>query len=76
MKTTKDQLKFDCLPILKTPAQMSKVSGIGENRLRELMDAGKLEFLQNGRKRLLTNDAIIDYYNRNKVNNGGVKEDE
>ena len=31
-------------PMLKTVEQMSKVSGIGENKLRELMDSGELVF--------------------------------
>ena len=35
------------LPMLKTVEQMSKVSGIGENKLRELMDNGELEYVQN-----------------------------
>ena len=35
-------------PMLKTVEQMSKISGIGENKLRELMDSGELEYIQNG----------------------------
>lgn len=31
-------------PMLKTVEQMSKLSGIGENKLRELMDSGELEY--------------------------------
>ena len=31
--------------MLKTVEQMSKVSGIGENKLRELMDSGELEYI-------------------------------
>ena len=31
-------------PMLKTVEQMAVVSGIGENRLRQLMDNGELEF--------------------------------
>ena len=46
------------LPMLKTVEQMSKVSGIGENKLRELMDSGELEYIQNGNRRL------IDVYKR------------
>lgn len=38
------------LPMLKTVEQMSKVSGIGENKLRELMDNGELEYVQNGNR--------------------------
>ena len=35
------------LPMLKTVEQMSKISGIGDNKLRELMDNGELEYIQN-----------------------------
>ena len=38
-------------PMLKTVEQMSKISGIGENKLRELMDSGELEYIQNGNGR-------------------------
>jgi len=54
------------LPILKTIEQMSKVSGIGENRLRQLVEDGEIEYIQNGNRRLLTNDAIWDWYQRTK----------
>ena len=30
------------LPMLKTVEQMSRISGLGENKLRELMDEGEL----------------------------------
>ena len=40
------------LPMLKTVEQMSKVSGIGENKLRELMDSGELEYIQNGNQEI------------------------
>ena len=33
------------LPMLKTVEQMSRISGIGENKLRELMDSGELEYV-------------------------------
>ena len=49
-------------PMLKTVEQMAVVSGIGENRLRQLMDNGELEFIQNGNRR-----PIWDYYNRAKT---------
>ena len=50
------------LPMLKTVEQMSKVSGIGENKLRELMDSGELEYIQNGNRRLIADTAIWDWY--------------
>ena len=53
--------------MLKTVEQMSKISGIGENRLRDLMENGELEYIQNGNRRLIADSAIWDWYNRNKV---------
>ena len=53
-------------PMLKTVEQMSKVSGIGENKLRELMDNGELEYVQNGNRRLIADTAIWDWYERAK----------
>ena len=55
------------VPMLKTVEQMAVVSGIGENRLRQLMDNGELEFIQNGNRRLISEQAILDYYNRAKT---------
>lgn len=51
-------------PMLKTVEQMSKISGIGENKLRELMDSGELEYIQNGNRRLIADAAIWDWYHR------------
>ena len=56
------------LPMLKTVEQMSRISGIGENKLRELMDSGELEYIQNGNRRLLADSAIWDWYERAKKN--------
>ena len=66
------------LPMLKTVEQMSRISGIGENKLRELMDSGELEYIQNGNRRLLADIAIWDWYERAKgkvapQNQGGGK---
>lgn len=54
------------LPMLKTVEQMSRISGIGENKLRELMDSGELEYIQNGNRRLIADIAIWDWYERAK----------
>jgi len=52
--------------MLKTVEQMSRISGIGENKLRELMDNGELEYLQIGNRRLIADTAIWDWYDRAK----------
>ena len=54
-------------PMLKTVEQMSRISGIGENRLRELMDNGELEYVPNGNRRLIADAAIWAWYERSKV---------
>jgi hypothetical protein len=59
--------KADILPMLKTVEQMSRVSGIGENKLRDLMDKGELEYVQNGNRRLIADSAIWDWYDRVKT---------
>lgn len=58
------------LPMLKTVEQMSRISGIGENKLRELMDNREIEYIQNGNRRLLADAAIWDWYERNKTSIG------
>lgn len=58
--------KQEIVPMLKTVEQMSRISGIGENKLRELMDNGELEYVQNGNRRLIANSAIWDWCNRAK----------
>lgn len=55
-QTNRKQTDLTIFPILKTAEQMSKISGIGENRLRQLMDNGELEYIQNGNRRLPTGD--------------------
>ena len=59
--------KADILPMLKTVEQMSRISGIGENKLRELMDNGELEYVQNGNRRLIADAAIWSWYERVKT---------
>ncbi|MFT9078645.1 DNA-binding protein [Ethanoligenens sp.] len=55
------------LPIFKTVEQMSKISGLGESKLRELMSNGEIEFVSVGNRRLLTVQALWDWYERNKT---------
>lgn len=64
----------EIFPLLKTVEQMSKISGIGENKLRELMDSGEIEYVQNGNRRLLAEAAIWDWYERHKIPARAVKE--
>lgn len=54
-------------PMLKTVEQMSQFSGIGINKLRELISRREIEFVQNGTRYLLADRAIWDWYERNCV---------
>lgn len=65
--TNKRVQKSEVVPILKTVEQMSRISGIGENKLRELMEKGEIEYVENGNRKLLVEDAILDWYKRNRV---------
>ena len=46
---------------------MSRISGIGENKLRELMERGELEYIQNGNRRLIADAAIWKWYEQAKI---------
>ena len=48
------------VPMLKTVEQMALISGIGENKLRQLMADGELEFIQNGNRRLISDQPRQD----------------
>ena len=72
-QTKRKQTEPTNFPILKTVEQMSKISGIGENRLRQLMDNGELEYIEDGNPRLLTDEAIWDWYVRSKGRRVGIK---
>lgn len=52
--------------LLKTIEQMSKISGIGENSLREMVRRGEIEYASVGNKTLLLESSIIEWYERNK----------
>ena len=65
-QTKRKQTDPTNFPILKTVEQMSKINGIGENRLRQLKADGELEYIENGNRRLLTDEAIWDWYERTK----------
>jgi hypothetical protein len=63
----KKEIRADALPMLKSVEQMSRISGIGENRLRDLMDNGELEYIQNGNRRLIADSAIWKWYETAKI---------
>lgn len=66
MNTKKNSITMP-VPLLVTAKELARISGIGENTIRRLMDEGELEFLLVGNYRLLRAEAIIDYYDRHKT---------
>lgn len=65
MAKSKKDLKI--VPMFKTVEMMAKFSGVGENTLRTLMETRKLDFIQIGNKRLIADEALWAWYQRNKV---------
>lgn len=63
-KAINDEYRY---PILKTVEQMSRISGLGENKLRDMMDRNEIDFIWNGNRRLLTVSAVLDWYKKNRV---------
>ena len=56
--------KREDLPLFLSPDQAAKISGLGVNRIRQLMEDGQLEYLPVGNRRLTTVQALLDYYKR------------
>ena len=55
-------------PLFLTPEMAGKISGLGVNRIRDLMKAGMLEYLPVGSSHKVTTvQALLDYYERAKV---------
>lgn len=54
-------------PLFLTPEQAAKLSGLGVNRIRQLMDDRLLEYLPVGNRRLTTIEALRDCYQRAKI---------
>ena len=54
-------------PLLVNAKELARFSGIGENTIRRLTDAGELEYLLIGNHRLLRAEAVLDYYERHKT---------
>jgi len=71
--TNKNQVK-NKKTMLKTVKDMAKESGLGESFLRTLMDSRQLSYVQIGKKRLIAEEAIWDWYNRNKITPTGGME--
>lgn len=63
----KKEKSSERLPLFLTPEQASKLSGLGVNRIRQLMEEGLLEYLPVGNRKLTTINALNDYYQRAKV---------
>lgn len=55
------------VPMFKTPETMAKYSGIGENTLRTLIHDKKIDYIQVGNRKLLTDQALWDWYENNKI---------
>lgn len=54
-------------PLFLTAEQAGRASGLGVNRIRQLMEDGRLEYLPVGNRKLTTVKALLDYYQREKV---------
>lgn len=63
MKNTKPESD----PLFLTPEQAAKISGLGVNRIRQLMDAKEVAYLPVGKRRLTRIQDLLDYYERAKV---------
>jgi excisionase family DNA binding protein len=54
-------------PIFKTVETISKLVGIGENRIRDMINKNEVDYIECGNRKLLRLDSFDDWYARNKV---------
>lgn len=54
-------------PFFKTIEEMSRISGLGENKLRQMIENNEVDYVENGNRKLLVDIALWDWYERNKV---------
>lgn len=66
-KKTTTKKSIDTLPMFKTAETMATVCGIGEGKLRDLMDNNEIDYVRIGNRRLLTEEAVWAWYERNKI---------
>ena len=55
------------LPVFKSVQQMQKISGLGEKKLLAMIHNGEIDYIKNGNRHLLTEQAVRDWYERNKI---------
>jgi len=53
--------------MFKTVEKMASVCGIGVNKLRDMINNYEIEHVVIGNRKLLTERAVWDWYERNKV---------
>lgn len=54
-------------PMFKTVTQMAEISGIGREALRRMVNENEIDYVQIGNRRLITEKALVEWYERNKV---------
>ena len=79
MKKTSPPPVHQAFPLLKTVEQMSKISGLGEHKLRELMDSGQIEYIINLKIQIHSNSDCLILFdclgNMNPFRIGNMNED-
>ncbi|MDP2892422.1 MAG: DNA-binding protein [Bacillota bacterium] len=55
------------IPLFKTIEVMSRISGLGENKLRQMIGNNEVDYIENGNRKLLVDAALWDWYERNKI---------
>ncbi len=53
--------------MFKTAKQMAEISGIGCEALRRMVNQNEIDYVPIGNRKLITEQAMWDWYERNKV---------
>ena len=55
------------IPQMKTIKEVSKIVGLAEYHVRQLVKQNKINFIRAGKKHLINLDSLIDYLNNGEV---------
>lgn len=66
-RTTKPTPDPMIYPMFKTVEAISRLVGIGENQIRDMINKNELEYVECGNRKLLRLESFDDWYARHKV---------
>ncbi len=62
------------IPQMKTIKEVSKIVGLAEYHVRQLVKQNKINFIRAGKKYLINLESLIDYLNNGEIETEGTEQ--